>query len=75
MCYLPAVMIMRSYFRRKYSVFIGFASCGIGVGSCVFPLVIEQLEVRVVLYIKLTLSYLKITNSTTNNITCFIKLL
>ena len=46
MCYLPAVMIMRSYFRRKYSVFIGFASCGIGVGSCVFPLVIEQLEVR-----------------------------
>jgi len=44
MCYLPAVMIMRSYFRRKYSVFIGFASCGIGVGSCVFPLVIEQLE-------------------------------
>lgn len=43
-CYIAAVTIVREYFDRRYALVMGIASSGIGVGSCVFPLIIERLE-------------------------------
>jgi len=44
MCYIPAIIIMRQYFDKKYAIFMGVITSAVGVGSCVFPVVIEKLE-------------------------------
>ena len=51
MCYIPAIIIMRQYFDKKYAIFMGVITSAVGVGSCVFPVVIEKLEVVVTFFI------------------------
>ena len=51
MCNIPAIIIMRQYFDKKYAIFMGVITSAVGVGSCVFPVVIEKLEVVVTFFI------------------------
>ncbi|XP_076806973.1 monocarboxylate transporter 13-like isoform X1 [Clavelina lepadiformis] len=46
LCYVPAVISLTQYFQNKRSLAIGIASSGVGVGSFVFPIFIEALQVR-----------------------------
>ncbi|XP_078483544.1 monocarboxylate transporter 14-like [Ciona intestinalis] len=44
LCYVPAVIILSQYFKRRRALAVGIASSGIGVGSFIFPLILEYLQ-------------------------------
>ena len=41
MAYLPSVSMLATYFRKRRGVATGLALCGCGIGSLVFPVLIE----------------------------------
>jgi len=45
LCYVPAIIVISEYFKKKRPLAIGIASSGIGIGSFIFPLVLDVLQV------------------------------
>lgn len=52
LCYVPAVIVLSKYFKRKRGLAIGIASSGIGVGSFIFPILLEYLQVNMYTFVK-----------------------
>lgn len=45
LAYVPAIISLSQYFKEKRPVAMGIASSGVGVGSFIFPIVIEYMQV------------------------------
>lgn len=47
MLFCPAVAILSTYFRKKRSIAIALAGCGVATGGLILPVIVQQLSPKV----------------------------